>query len=90
MLGHHVPFTYCRTLQDNLPCSKILDCYFERLPVRKWLDESYSAEELEKILKPPEPKLSTILDHVKQAQERMKQSEKSTPHPGPSDLKTLR
>lgn len=70
MLGHYVPFTYCRTLQSQNPCSKILNCYFERLPIQEYVDRLYSKEEQEKLFAPQTPKFQSILDLIKQAKDR--------------------
>lgn len=63
-LGHHLDFSYCRTVNNKLPCSRILDCWFTVIPVQEWLDEQYSAEEKSRIFKPSAPKISSILDIV--------------------------
>jgi hypothetical protein len=70
MLGHGVPFKYCRTTAQGVPCRKILDCWFESIPIREYMEAHYSPEELERILKAPENKVSSLLDLIEQARRR--------------------
>lgn len=46
MLGHRLPFRYCRSANDELPCRKIMDCWYDMFPVLEFLAENYSEEEL--------------------------------------------
>ena len=70
MLGHYLPFKYCRTQQNGIPCSKILDCYFERIPIQDFIDKNYSEEEQKSIFVQHTPKLNTILDLIQKAKEK--------------------
>ena len=72
LLGHHLRFSYCRSCQEGLPCSRILDCWFEKFDVRKFVEENFSAEEIEQFLKPPKPKVQTLMTLIQKAQERIK------------------
>lgn len=71
ILGHHLSFSYCRSCQDGAPCFKILDCWFDRFDVRKFIEENYTAEEIERFLQPPKPKVQTLMTLIQQAQKRM-------------------
>ncbi|HNR87454.1 MAG TPA: hypothetical protein PKM65_03855 [Spirochaetota bacterium] len=64
MLGHEVPFSYCRKLQSGIPCSRIADCWFEYIGIEDFLKSQYSEDELKKIFSPPRPKMATIIDIV--------------------------
>ncbi|MCU0822127.1 MAG: hypothetical protein MUC95_06605 [Spirochaetes bacterium] len=66
-LGHYVPFKYCRTVNDSLPCHKIKDCAFEKLPVEDFLQAHYSKDDMEKIFNPPADKISTLIDLIERA-----------------------
>jgi hypothetical protein len=66
-LGHYVPFIYCRTMKDGVPCHRILDCWFERFPVDEFLKAHYSQEEIASILEPPRPKISSLIDLIEKA-----------------------
>lgn len=69
MLGHLVPFTYCREPGTELPCRKILDCWHERIDIEAFLRESLSPEELDAILAPPKQKISQIMELIRKAKE---------------------
>ena len=70
MLGHYLPFKYCRTQQNGIPCSKILDCYFERLPIEDFVKKHYSEAEQQTIFTQHTPKLNTILELIQKAKEK--------------------
>ncbi len=60
MLGHVLAFRYCRTMQEGLPCGRILDCWFERMDIRKFVADNYSQEEQEKIFSPAPSRLDIL------------------------------
>ncbi len=66
-LGHYVPFKYCRSVNDGLPCGGIKDCTFEKLPIEEYLRANYSAAEIEKALNPPADKISTLIELIERA-----------------------
>ncbi len=70
MLGHYLPFKYCRTLNKGLPCAKILDCHFENIPIQEFMEKQYTEAEKEKIFMPQPTKLSSIIDLVQKAKQR--------------------
>ena len=72
MLGHAVQFQYCRKAKDMLPCRKILDCWFELLPVEEYINENFSEEEKKKIFSSPESKISTIFSLLEKAKKNKK------------------
>jgi hypothetical protein len=51
-LGHHVSFKYCRGENEGLPCARILDCWFERLPIEDFIRTNYTEEECARIFAP--------------------------------------
>lgn len=69
-LGHYVPFRYCRTVNDEIPCRKIKDCWFEKLDIEQYISKSYSDSEQEQIFASPPDKISTLVDLIKKAQEK--------------------
>ena len=75
MLGHEVAFAYCRAPGTNLPCRKILDCWFETFDVQSFLREHFSQEQIAQILTPPAPKIASLVDLIQQAQNRAKQND---------------
>ena len=64
ILGHTVPFKYCRTVQDRLPCSKIMDCWFRRIPVQDFIKNNYSEEEIKQILGQPHSKMESLMNMI--------------------------
>jgi hypothetical protein len=68
MLGGEVPFRYCRTLNDELPCRKIIICWEYRMEIGKFLGDHYSIDQIEKALAPPtKTRLETILELIEKA-----------------------
>jgi len=67
-LGGEVPFKYCRTLNDHLPCRKIIICWEFKLEIGKFLNEHYSLEQIQKALAPPtKTRMETILELIDKA-----------------------
>ncbi len=72
-LGGEIPFRYCRTVNENLPCRKIVICWEFRLEISGFLGIHFSAEQLERALAPStKTRLDTILELIEQAK-KMKQ-----------------
>jgi hypothetical protein len=67
-LGGEVPFQYCRTVNENLPCRKIIICWEFRFKITKFLSEHYSVDQLQSALAPPaKTRLETILELIEEA-----------------------
>ena len=75
MLGHEISFAYCRQPGNELPCRKILDCWFEKFDVEKFIQDHYSQEQINQIVAPPKPKMTSLVELIKQAQQRAKKAE---------------
>lgn len=69
-LGHHLAFKYCRTEREGVPCTKILDCWFEKLPVEEFIRDNYSGDEIAAITAAPRPKVASLFDLIEQAKSR--------------------
>ncbi len=69
MLGHEVPFGYCRKGAVGQGCRKILDCWFQVFDVEKFLKEHYSEQEIQNLTAPPRPKMTTLVEMIRQAQQ---------------------
>ncbi|MBN2410074.1 hypothetical protein JXQ31_00185 [candidate division KSB1 bacterium] len=67
MLGHQINFKYCRSVSPQSPCRKILDCWFEQIPIQQYISENYDTEVINKLMIPPKPKILSILELVEQA-----------------------
>jgi len=69
-LGGEVPFRYCRTLNEDLPCRRMMVCWEFRIEISKFLTEHYSFEQIERALAPPtktKTKVETILELIEKA-----------------------
>ncbi|MFO7867349.1 MAG: hypothetical protein R6V02_11155 [Candidatus Aminicenantes bacterium] len=68
-LGHFIKFGYCLQCgQENLPCSRVFDCWHRIFPVEAYIRSHYSKEEIQKIMAPPPPRMTAILDMVARIQ----------------------
>lgn len=72
MLGHQVPFKYCRSVNMNLPCRMVIDCWKGLFPVEDFVRIHFSEEEIASFLQPPKPKLVQIYELMRRAAEREK------------------
>ncbi|HUL30067.1 MAG TPA: hypothetical protein VLZ03_06385 [Thermodesulfobacteriota bacterium] len=69
-LGGEIPFRYCRTVNENLPCRRILVCWEFRIEISKFLGEHYSVDQIQHALAPPtQTRLDTILELIEKAKE---------------------
>ena len=67
-LGGEIPFRYCRIVNENLPCRKIMVCWEFRMEISKFLSEHYSIDEIQRALAPPtKTRLDTILELIEKA-----------------------
>ncbi len=66
-LGHYVPFKYCRSVKEGLPCHRIKDCTYEKIPIIDYLKENYSEEEMDAALAPPQNKMVTLIELIEKA-----------------------
>ena len=67
MLGHLVPFTYCRAPGSDVPCRRIMDCWHERIEIESYLKDILTPEEFEQVKVPPKPKVLQLLELVQKA-----------------------
>ena len=75
-LGGEVPFKYCRTLNEDLPCRRIVVCWEFRLEIAKFLGEHYSIDQIEHALAPPiKSRIETILELVEKAKKIKEEGE---------------
>ena len=74
MLGHPVPFSYCRAPGRDLPCPRIFDCWWETFDVEGFIRSHFSEADITRITRPPPDKRATILELIERAR-RAKESE---------------
>ncbi|KPK41292.1 MAG: hypothetical protein AMK72_15355 [Planctomycetes bacterium SM23_25] len=67
MLGHDVPFSYCRMPGRPLPCGRIFDCWWETFDVRTFLGGHFSEADIARILAPPKDKAVTLVELIEKA-----------------------
>ncbi|MDP2645809.1 MAG: hypothetical protein Q8P24_12785 [Desulfobacterales bacterium] len=75
-LGHSVTFQYCRHCSDNeLPCGKIIDCWWEHFDVVSYLKSDLSEDSFSALLNhEPEQKIGTLVALIAKAQNRVKKT----------------
>lgn len=67
-LGHQVPFSYCRSENQGLPCFKVLDCWYDHFLVEEFLRSVLSPGEWERLFhRSPRPKILTLVDLIERA-----------------------
>ena len=67
-LGGEVPFRYCRTVNEDLPCRRIMVCWEFRIDISKYLGEHYSMDQIQRALAPPnQTRIETILELIEKA-----------------------
>ncbi len=75
-LGHELDFKYCRQEQDSLPCFKIINCWFERIDIKEYIQKNFNEDERKEMLIPPPTKILSLIDII----EKAKQNKKNNHH----------
>ena len=73
MLGHDVPFSYCRAPGRQLPCSRIFDCWWQTFDVEGFIRSHFSEAEIRQITAPRSEKIPTIVELIERARRAGKQ-----------------
>jgi len=67
-LGGEIPFRYCRTVNESLPCRKIIVCWEFKIEISNFLGEHYSMDQVQRALTPPtKTRIDTILELIEKA-----------------------
>ena len=75
-LGGEVPFQYCRTVNEDLPCRRMIVCWEFRIDISKFLNEHYSFDQIERALAPPtKTRIETILELIENAKKIREEGE---------------
>ena len=75
-LGGEIPFRYCRTVNEDLPCRKIMVCWEFRIEISKFLGEHYPIDQIQRALAPStKTRLDTILELIEKAKEVKEEGE---------------
>jgi len=75
-LGGEVPFSYCRTLNEDLPCRRIMVCWEFRIEIGKFLNAHYSFEQIQRALAPPsKTRMETLIELIEKAKKIKEEGE---------------
>ena len=71
-LGNPVPFDYCEICgDDQQPCFKILDCWWEHFDVVQYLKDNLSEDQFKHLMAArSKPKVTSLLELIEQAKNR--------------------
>jgi hypothetical protein len=73
-LGNPVPFEYCEVCgDDQQPCFKILDCWWEYFDVVQYLQDKLPEDQFKRLMAAkPKPKINSLVELIEQAKKRNK------------------
>lgn len=75
-LGGEVPFKYCRTVNEDLPCRRMMVCWEFRMEISKFLAEHYSIDQIQRALAlPTKTRLESILELIEKAKKSKEEGE---------------
>jgi hypothetical protein len=67
-LGGEIPFRYCRMVNEDLPCRRIIVCWEFRIEISKFLGEHYSMDQIQRALAPPsKTRMDTLIELIEKA-----------------------
>ena len=71
-LGNPVPFEYCEVCGDEQqPCFKILDCWWEHFDVVQYLKDNLTADQFNRLIEArPKAKVASLIELIDQARNR--------------------
>ena len=75
MLGHEVPFAYCRAPGRDLPCGKVFDCWYETFDVDAFLRSLFSEDDIARILTPRQDKMASLIELIERARKANQDAE---------------
>lgn len=67
LLGHPVPFSYCRAQPEGRPCRLVVECWQSHFDVNAWLNAHFTPEQIAWILAPPKPKMLSLVEMIEKA-----------------------
>ena len=68
MLGHELPFSYCRSTADGRFCPRIFDCWHGKIDVGRFIQTHFSDDEIREIIHPSAPKMHTLLNLIRNSE----------------------
>jgi hypothetical protein len=71
-LGGPVTFQYCKECgEDDLPCFKVLDCWWEAFDAVAYFKACLSEDQMNRLIHAkPKPKISSLIDLIRQAKKQ--------------------
>jgi len=71
-LGSPVTFAYCMECGDtNLPCWKVIDCWWELFDINRYLKQQLSTADYQKLVnQKPQNKITSILELIEKAKKQ--------------------
>ena len=72
-LGGEITFSYCRKEGGELPCLRIITCWYPFFPVEQHLRESMTADVWDNfVCQTPKDKITTLIELIDAAKSRVK------------------
>lgn len=70
-LGMLIEFSYCISLNENLPCRNIIGCWNSRTDIMSYLKDHFTEEELREVFNGlPKSRIDRIIESVRQCRPR--------------------
>ncbi|MCU0562202.1 MAG: hypothetical protein MUD16_18690 [Desulfobacterales bacterium] len=71
-LGGPVTFGYCMGCEQQRPCPKVTDCWWETFDIVRYLQEHLPADQVEHLLRAqPKPKIVSLVELIAEARKRV-------------------
>jgi D-3-phosphoglycerate dehydrogenase len=78
-LGGPVAFSYCLRCEQEQPCFKVVDCWWETFDIVQYLRDHLSAEQFDRLMDArPRPKISSLVEMIAQSRQRIYDKEAIT------------
>jgi hypothetical protein len=70
-LGNPVSFSYCRIESKGLPCSMIMDCWYDHFMIEDFLRQELTPDEWSRVFNQPlKPKVLSLVELIEEAKKR--------------------
>lgn len=71
-MGHQINFGYCRTMDNGLPCSRAIDCFYYTFPAEKYFRQVLKEETFARIFLSESPgRYESFLKTLSEAKDRV-------------------
>lgn len=66
-----VEFSYCTSMNEELPCRNIIGCWRGRTDILEFLKEKFTREELQKVFSaPPKSRIDRLIEGIEKSEEK--------------------